>query len=96
MPDPNLEIRGGGGSSRPLDKGRGAVSKKFFFQFGLKIRGGTSPGSTTAKSRPEQQLEHSIDPGSRRKKKTKTAWRHTAEKERKEESRDEVKTTAAN
>ena len=29
-------------------------------------------------------------------KKSKTSWRHTVERERKEESRDEVKTTAAN
>ena len=25
VPDPDLEIRGGGGSSRPLDKGEGGV-----------------------------------------------------------------------
>ena len=30
MEDPDLEIRGGGGASRPLDK-RGAVFKKNFF-----------------------------------------------------------------
>ena len=90
MLDPELEIRGGG------RRGEGGGLQKIFFRFGLKIRGGTSPGSTTAKSQRKQQLEHSIDPGSRRKKKTKTAWRHTVEKERKEESRDKVKTTAAN
>ena len=102
MPDPDPEIRGGGGRAggvRPLDKGKGAVSKNVFFQFGLKIgRGGAgpSPGSATAKSQPKQQLQHSLDQGSRRKKKTKTAWRRTVEKERKEESRYEVKTTATN
>ena len=46
MPDPDLEIRGGGGgrSSRPLGKGGGALQKffrPFGPQFGLKIRGGT-------------------------------------------------------
>ena len=30
MLDPDLEIRGGGQSSRPLDKGGGGVSKQFF------------------------------------------------------------------
>ena len=45
VPNPDLEIKGGGGgaSSRPLDKG-GPVFKKNFFplfgpQFGLKTRG---------------------------------------------------------
>ena len=55
VPDPNLERRGGGGrSSRPLDKGGGAVFQKNFFrapgpQSGLKIRGdpGPSPGYAT-------------------------------------------------
>ena len=51
MPDPDLEIRwGGGGGDHPdpsLDKG-GAGSPKNFFplfgpQFGLKIRGGGPP-----------------------------------------------------
>ena len=48
VPDPDLEIKGGGG------KGRGADLRKNFFrpfgpQFGLKIRGrGSSPGSATA------------------------------------------------
>ena len=37
--DTNLHIRGGRGSSRPL---------RFLDQFGLKIRGATSPRSTTA------------------------------------------------
>ena len=42
---------GGGGSSRPWDKGSGV--SKIFFQpfgphFGRKIRGGPSPGSATA------------------------------------------------
>ena len=55
MAEPDLQIRwgGGGGSSRPWDKGRG-VSKIFFRlfgpQFGLKIRGagpGPSPESAT-------------------------------------------------
>ena len=55
-PDPDLEIRGGGRSSRPLDKRRGGGGggdrqKKFFRpfgpQFGLKIKGGPSPGSAT-------------------------------------------------
>ena len=51
VPDPDLEIRGRGGgggrSSRPGDKGAGAVSKNLFGpfgpQFGLKIRGGGGP-----------------------------------------------------
>ena len=52
MPDPEPEIRWGGGvggrSSRPLDKGRGgAVWKKFFRPFGPqfdpKIGGGPGP-----------------------------------------------------
>ena len=61
MPDPDLEIRGGGGgwTFRPLDKwGGGGVTKNNFWPvgpqlFGLKIRGrgrwdpGPSPGSTT-------------------------------------------------
>ena len=53
MPVPDLEIRGGGWSSRPLDKGEGPVSKKTFFrpfgpQVGLKIRwGGGGPGPRT-------------------------------------------------
>ena len=52
MPDPDLEKRGGGGcSSRPGEKGRGAPVTKIFFrpfgpQFGLKIRvdGGVGGG----------------------------------------------------
>ena len=63
MPDPDLEIKGGGRLYRPLDKrgdggwGGGQSPKKFFQpfgpQFGLKIRGapgppGPSPGSATA------------------------------------------------
>jgi len=45
VPDPDLEIGGGGWSSRPLDKGGGRVSKKNYsaLQFGLKIRGGWLP-----------------------------------------------------
>ena len=41
VPDSELEIRGGGGarSSRPLDKGEGAVSKKFW----SKNKGGRAP-----------------------------------------------------
>ena len=47
MPDPDLEIRGGGGgrSYRPLDKGGGGAGlhKKIFLPFGpqfdLKLRG---------------------------------------------------------
>ena len=31
VPDPDLEIRGVGGSSRPLERGRGPVPKKLFF-----------------------------------------------------------------
>ena len=48
MPDPDLEIRegGGGGLSRPLEKG--GLQKNFFRsfgpQFGLKIRGCGPPG----------------------------------------------------
>ena len=51
---PGLEIKGGGRSSRPLDKA-GVGLQKFFFQlfgpqFGLKTRGaGPSPGSATDK-----------------------------------------------
>ena len=57
VPDPDLEIRGGGEgtrSSRPLDKGGGGpISPKNFFgpQFALKTKGGggacPSPGSAT-------------------------------------------------
>ena len=47
VPVPDLEIKGGGGGG----VGVGAVSKKIFPpfepQFGLKIKGGTSPGSAT-------------------------------------------------
>ena len=47
LPDPDLEIRWGGRSSRPLDKG-GRSPKNFFSpfgtQFGLKIKGGWAPG----------------------------------------------------
>ena len=58
VPDGDLEIRERGWSSRPLNNG-GAVSKKFLsvlwasWQFGLKIGGGPSSGSTTgSKSAP--------------------------------------------
>ena len=50
MPDPALEIRGGGagGSSRPLDKRGPGLQKKFFRpfgpQFGLRLRGGGEGG----------------------------------------------------
>ena len=51
VPDPDPEIREGGWSSRPLDKGGGGGLEKFFFgpQFGPKIRGepDPSPGSAT-------------------------------------------------
>ena len=50
MPDPDLEIRGGGGgrrSSRPLERGGGSLQKHCFRslepQLGLKIRGGPDP-----------------------------------------------------
>ena len=51
VPDPDLEIKGGG-SSRPLHNRGGWSPKKIFWpfgpQFGLKIRGkGRSPGSAT-------------------------------------------------
>ena len=50
MPDPDFEIRGGRGSSW---EGGGSLQKKFVQpfgpQFGLKIRGGPSCGSTTAR-----------------------------------------------
>ena len=53
MPDPDFEIRGGGGGGHP---GRGGSLQKKFVQpfgpqFGLKIRGGGGPscGSTTAR-----------------------------------------------
>ena len=45
--DSDLQIRGGGGSSRPWDKGRGGLKKHFFRPFGphfdLKIRGARDP-----------------------------------------------------
>ena len=40
-PDPDLKIRGGGGGG---DGGLSLQKKKFGPQFGLKIRGGGSPG----------------------------------------------------
>ena len=45
VPDPDLEIRDGGQSSRPLGKGGGGGLQKNFFspfgpQFGLKLSGG--------------------------------------------------------
>ena len=45
MPDPGLEIRGGGGVIQTLKKGGGGLSKKLFWpsfgpHFGLRIRGG--------------------------------------------------------
>ena len=48
VPDPDLEIKGGGGrSSRPLDKGETGLPKKFFRpsgpQFGPKVRGAGTP-----------------------------------------------------
>ena len=60
VPDPDLEIRGGRQSSRPLGKGGGGDLQKTFFwpfgpQFGLKLRGGGAgplgpfPGSATEK-----------------------------------------------
>ena len=49
MPDPDLEIRGGGGSTRPLDKGGGGLPPQIFWpfgpHFGLRIKGGQPPGS---------------------------------------------------
>ena len=60
--DPDLQIRrwGGGGSSRPGDKGDARSQKNFFQhvrpQFDLKIKGagppGPSPGSTTEYGHP--------------------------------------------
>ena len=51
VPDPDLEIRGGEGSSRPLDKGGRAVSKKklaFLASVWSKNKGaGPFPGSAT-------------------------------------------------
>ena len=58
MPDPDLEIRGGGaggrggGSSRPLDKRGPGLQKKFFRSFGPQFDlqlsgGGPSPGPGT-------------------------------------------------
>ena len=46
MPDPDLEIRGGG-SSRPLDKGERVVEKKSAFQASVwsKNKGGPGPFS---------------------------------------------------
>ena len=54
VPDPDLEIGGGGGQGfRPLDNSGPGLQKNIFQpfrpQFALKIRGGRpSPGSTTA------------------------------------------------
>ena len=58
VPNPDLEIKGGGSSSRPLDKGEGPVFKKNFFSTfrasvwsknkrGGEGRPGPSPGSAT-------------------------------------------------
>ena len=55
VPNPDLEIKGGGGgvgrSSRSLDKGETGLPKIFFKQFGPKIRAagplGPSPVSAT-------------------------------------------------
>ena len=67
MPDPDPEIRGGGGwSSRPLDKGGGGGLEKVFFgpQFGPKIRGepGPSPGSVTVIDRDTQSIKTNKHP----------------------------------
>ena len=46
MPDPDLEIRGGGGSSRPLDKGGRSPPKHFLAlraSFWSKNKGGPAP-----------------------------------------------------
>ena len=72
MPDPDLEIRGGGGerSYRPLDKG-GTVSQKFFSAPGASVwsnnKGregppGPSPGSATAiyMGQPEFRIKNQI------------------------------------
>ena len=59
VPDPDLEIRGGGGerSSRPLDKGGPGLPKNFFRpfgpQFGPKLRGGAAPPGPTPGSATE-------------------------------------------
>ena len=72
VPDPDLEIRGRGRSSRPFDKVEG--QKKFFRpckpQFGLKVRGGPglaglSLGSATT-SNFEQQAQQVAGNPSRR------------------------------
>ena len=78
VPDPDLEIRGGGeggGSSRPLDKGEGGwFSKKIFRpfgpQFGLQIRApppppGPSPGSATEQGTNTECLPHIRESGMR-------------------------------
>ena len=59
--DPDLDIRGGGAGERgnshpdPNIRAGGQTQKKFFQpfgpQFGLKIRGGLSPGSDTESDR---------------------------------------------
>ena len=45
MANLDLQIKGGGRSSRPLDKGEPGL--KTFFQFSLEIGGTGSPGSAT-------------------------------------------------
>ena len=66
MPDPDLEIRGGGGvqSSRPLEKGGPGLQKNFFFGPGLKIRkgGGGQRPQAPPLNLPLQQQVYSVLP----------------------------------
>ena len=95
MPDPDLEMGGGGGSSRPLDKG-GGRSPKNFFSVWSKNKGGAPPLDPPLQSHNENSNCNIALTRVPERKKSMTSWRHTVERERKEESRDEVKTTAAN
>ena len=47
VPDPDLEIKGGGGQVGRWERFPKKISPPFGPQFGLKIRGRTSPGSAT-------------------------------------------------
>ena len=66
VPDPDLEIRGGRQSSRPLGKGGGGggLQKTFFWsfgpQFGLKLRGGPGPLGSFPGSATEEMFKNSV------------------------------------
>ena len=59
MPDPDLDIRGGGGTGL-----KNNFFRPFGPQFGLKIRGGASPGSDTDNC---NEMARGIDNAVRRK-----------------------------